>query len=426
MKRLLIIFYFFTLILQSNAQRILTLDECCRLAVENNKQSQLSNFSLKQAELQVKNMESNFLPKFSASGGYLYANKDFIMELAPSFSAGLNLNNSYFAGLQLEQPIYTGGKIIAAHKMALTNVSIAHLNKKQTDSDIRLETEESYWNLVKAKELFTVSTKYKEAVQELYKNVNHSYKNGIIPKNELLKVQVKLNEAILSERRAENAIHLSRMDLCHKIGLPLSQEIEIAYNSETTNIPFPEKIPFNVENRYEYQILRDNIYLKEQKIKAIRSEFLPQIGLVAGYNYMNGIKMNNKKFLSDDIFAVMLAVKVPLFHWGEGRRKIKSAKIEKQMAELQQSDLAEAMQLEVAQSTNMLDEAKLEVKLTESAYQQAKENLYENEKSYHAGMETLSNYLEAQAAWQKAWSELVIAKATLHIAYAKYLKSIAN
>ena len=76
MKRLLSGIFIILLSSFSYAQRVFTLDDCCRIAVENNKKMKLSDFSIKQAELQEKNVVAGFLPKLSASGGYLYANKD--------------------------------------------------------------------------------------------------------------------------------------------------------------------------------------------------------------------------------------------------------------------------------------------------------------------------------------------------------------
>ena len=49
-----------------------------------------NEIAIKQAELQEKNVAAGFLPKLSASGGYLYANKDFSMELAP-FLGGIEV-----------------------------------------------------------------------------------------------------------------------------------------------------------------------------------------------------------------------------------------------------------------------------------------------------------------------------------------------
>ena len=136
--------------------------------------------------------------------------------------------------------------------------------------------------------------------------------------------------------------------------------------------------------------------------------------------------MNGHKFLNDDIFSVMLAVKIPLFHWGEGHGKIKSAKIELQKAEVMRDEMIEKMQLEVTRNYNILNEAELEVELTENAFSYAEENLQESSKSFETGMETLANFLEAQASWQKAYFEVISAKINYHIAKSKYLNSIGG
>lgn len=409
-------------VLWGNAQQILTLDECQDIAVENNKQGKLSDYSIQKAQLQVSNMNSNFLPKFSAVGGYLYANKDFGMELMPSLAAKLNLNNIYVGGVQLEQPLFLGGKLVAARKMAKMGLTIANLNKDKTDSDIRFEAEKAYWNVVKAKELLKVAEQYVETVDELYRTVENLYRTGMVSQNELLKVKVKVNETKLTRRRTENAVRLAKMSLCHQMGWPLDKEIDVANDLSDVSPSF-DKIAYSLENRLEYKILSENINLKGQEVKAVRSEYLPRVGLVAGYNYMNGVKLNDNKLISDDLFAVMLSVKIPLFHWGEGARKIKSAKIERQIAEIQRDELAEKMELEISQAMNILDESELEVELTEFAFNEATESLRESKNSYETGMETLVNYMDAQSSWQKAWSEWITARIDYHIAKAGYLKA---
>ena len=44
-------------------------------------------------------------------------------------------------------------------------------------------------------------------------------------------------------------------------------------------------------------------------------------------------------------------------------------------------------------------------------------------KTPEVGMETLTNYMEAQAQWQKAWSDWIEAKAELRVNETYYLKS---
>lgn len=422
MKKIIIASLFSLGFLSGYSQQLLTLEECCNIAVENNKQGKLSDFSIQKAQLQVKNMNSNFLPKLSAVGGYLYADKDFGAELMPSVAAELNLNNTYTGGVQMEQPLFLGGKLIAAKKMAQSGLSIAGLNKDKTDSDIRFETEKAYWNVIKAKELQKVSEKYLQTVDELYRTVESYHRTGMASQNEVLKVKVKVNEAKLSQKRSENAVRLAKMSLCHLMGIPLDKNVDVVNGLSNMSQSFSRNI-LSIENRFEYKIFSENIRLKTQEIKSVRSDFLPRVGLVAGYNYMNGVKLNGTKLISDDVFAVMLSVKIPLFHWGEGLRKIKSAKIEQQMAVVQRDELAEKIQLEVLQAVNLLDESELEVKLTESAFNEATESLRESKKNYETGMETLVNYMDTQSAWQKAWAECISAQIDYQIAKASYLKT---
>ena len=212
----------------SFAQRALTLDDCCRIAVENNMQMKYADFAIEQAELQVKNSSMSFLPKFSASGGYLYTNKNFLIGISPSLSTTLDIGNACFAGIILEQPVYTGGKILSARKMANVGKTVALLNKKKTIEDVRIETEEAYWNVIKAEELNKVSIKYNQLVSELYANVEKMTKAGMISNNELLKVRVKFNEAELSMKRSANSVTLAKMALCHVMGLHLASNLEVS------------------------------------------------------------------------------------------------------------------------------------------------------------------------------------------------------
>ena len=137
------------------------------------------------------------------------------------------------------------------------------------------------------------------------------------------------------------------------------------------------------------------------------------------------IEKNNLHDLDTWIFFKWI-VKIPLFHWGEGHRKIKSAKIELQKAEVMRDEMIEKMQLEVTRNYNILNEAELEVELTENAFSYAEENLQESSKSFETGMETLANFLEAQASWQKAYFEVISAKINYRIAKSKYLNSIGG
>ena len=66
-----------------------------------------------------------------------------------------------------------------------------------------------------------VAEKYQTVLTELLNNVESAHRHGLKPRNDVLKVQVKLNESELAVRKADNALRLATMNLCHLIGKPL-------------------------------------------------------------------------------------------------------------------------------------------------------------------------------------------------------------
>lgn len=442
----------------------LDLTQCRKMALENNKQVSISRRTAEKAGYTLKSYKANFLPKFTGEGMYLFSGdklKKNTPELflptyvpdpatgnmvenilmagsnggmpvfkeyayVPPLSLELSLNNTYMAGVSVEQPLYMGGKIMAAYKMARIGKDISLLNTTYTQTDIMVKTDEAYWQLVKVNEILLSTRKYREVVAELLRNVTDALDAGMKSRNDQLKVQVKLNEAELMVRKAENGVRLARMNLCHYIGLPLQAQIEAADTLAAESSVLAALPQANVTGRPEYEMLSKQIEYKHQETKLVRSDFLPNLGVSAAYLYTDGLKLNDEKLFSNGSFSALFSLKVPLFHWGEGINKVRAAKAEKTIAILQQEDALEKMELEAMQALNALDEAAMEVELTQKSLVQAEENLKVSKDHYDAGMETLADYLEAQAVWQKAWSDLISAKAGMRFSETYYLKAIGR
>ncbi len=170
-------------------------------------------------------------------------------------------------------------------------------------------------------------------------------------------------------------------------------------------------------------MLEKQIELKAEQVKLTQSDFLPQIGLIANYGYTNGIKLNGDKLLDNNSFSAIAVVSIPIFHWGEGRNKVRTAQAECDIIQLQRKEIDEKMELELTRAADKCDESELEVKLTASSLGQAAENMNLSRDQYEAGMETLANYLEAQSVWQRAWMEYINAKSRQRLNQTYYLKA---
>ncbi|NLA62288.1 MAG: TolC family protein, partial [Bacteroidales bacterium] len=258
------------------------------------------------------------------------------------------------------------------------------------------------------------------------RTVQAAVEEGMTHRKDLLSVQVKMNEAELNLTRAHNAYRLAIMNLNHTIVVPLNNATEVADSFDedaAINLMQGTSSAIDITLRPEYALLSKQIEMKEQQVKLIRSDFLPNVGVMGMYGYTNGLELNGEKLFDGANFAAMLSVNIPIFNWGEGRNKVKEAKVGSLIAQMQLNHSQQEMTLEANQALNQLNEAQLEVTLSAKSVEQALENSEMSKEMYDAGVETLADYLEAQTMWQDAMSTLVSAKASYNLAKTKFLKA---
>ena len=474
MKRILFLFFIVASQLSFlNALRAqtLSLDSCVNMALRTNRQMEKARLATRQREYVMAATKANFYPNFTASARDLYSNASgsfginggylptFIPGADGSMQPNVMINPAtglpvmqddgvtpvfqeyaYFpeqklkykvknvlqVGLSVEQPLYMGGKIRAGYAMSQLARDIAQQNERLTESQVIIDTEEAHALLVRATEMKGVAIQYDSLLQRLQHDVASAQAHGMASHNDVLKVGVKKDEAELQVRQAENGQRLARMNLCRLIGLPLDTPVKAAYPDEEAPQSLRTMPDGSVTSRPEAQMLDIQTRLAEEKVRLERSDFLPQVGLAASYNYLYGVKLNDHRLLDGGNFAALLNVSVPLYHFGEGRNKVRAARMEAEQARVDQQDLLEQMQLEAAREGNNLDEAYLELELTTQNLAQASENLRMAQKSYNAGMESLTDLLEAQTLYQQARARQVEARCQLSLAAARYRKAVGS
>ena len=436
----------------------MTLEQCREAAIQNNKKMAMSRVEKEKSAYNVSLYKTNFFPKFNIfasdvysggkmklpiPGGHLpiYSYNEALGQYVPDVtmhpdgSYTLNryadfpdqelkfkIDNVFMAGVVMEQPIYMGGKISAAYKMSKIGQSMAGLNVRKTESEVIVATDEAYAMVVKAKEMVKVAESYRAMLDELRSDVESAFRHGMRTRNDVLKVQVKQNEVELSIEKANNAVRLAKMNLCYFIGMPLDTDIDVevaGMMKETTYTSDANQIT----NRPEYEMMQHKLQLATEQVKLAKSDYLPNVALVAGYSYMNGLKLDGKRLADNATAMAMITVKFPVFHFGEGKHKVKVAKSEELLVELERDDINNKMTLELAQATNNLNEAATEVRLTAKSLEQATENVKMSKKQFEVGYETLTDHLEAQSLWQKAYADDVEARCNLFLMQSRYMKA---
>lgn len=447
--------------LQGAGQETMTLQQSRELALRKNENLKVAGKQLEKAETLKAIARTYILPSFSATGMGIYQSKDFEMELIlptqkPNLMTGelepnllidpstgfpvvgrdgnpifnmyawlplnVSLSGAYMAGIAMEQPIYAGGKISTGNKMADIGIEMAVENLTLQQMNTLEEADKAYWTYISVLEKVKLAIQALNMLDEIVQKARNAHEIGLTNRNDLLKAQVGYNNARLNLQKAQNGLELSRMELCRVTGLNLDTKITaldtlIQMNSLTDIFLGNE----TVEQRPEYRLLKKNITLKEQNIRLTKADFMPVAGIQAGYNHIGGIEFSGTDF-SNTSLNVLASVKIPLFHWGEGMKKINAAKIDKEISQIEIEKNQQLLQLEMEQARLNLQLAIERIRMNENALEQAEENLRLSRDNYEVGMETVIGYLMAQTQWQQARSELIDSKTDFKIKETTWLK----
>ncbi len=440
-KRVLtILSAFITLYVNGQELNIAT---CRELALKQNKELAIAEAQNRKAQYAVKQARSNYLPNISANALYLHNNEE--LEVAtpdlplaqglaiPAVGLNIGLENSFNAGVNISQPLYTGGKIISSNKMAKIGGEIYSINTEKSREQVIVECDNAYWNCIMAIQLAKVATQYKATLESLLNDITKAQKVGMKSKNDMLKVQVQLNQASLNETKTLNGVKVTKMNLCRIIGIDLNSNITLT--EQLTDNSLPNSNPeYRINEIPDMAILNKRIELQEQNVRLTRSDFLPSAAAMVGYGYTNALTLKgttpftqtllpeSERMINGTSFSAIATIKIPIFHWGEGHNKVKQAKEDLNIARLQRNHAEDLIKLNIQLAENRMGEAAQLKQMSHTALKQADENLRISENFYKNGMETLSNLLEAQTVWQKAYNDYICSCVEEQLAHLNYLQ----
>src|SRR5574344_68182 len=325
-----------------------------------------------------------------------------------------NTRNVYGAAVVVTQPVYMGGAIIAANKMA-------EISEKMVSSDIDLRSQDmiskvdnAYWTIVSIKHKQKLVNSYLTLIKKLDNDVRKMIKEGVATKADGLKVDVKVNEAEMKLTQVENGLALSKMMLCEIIGMPINESITLA-DEESDNINENTEIPaadVNTawERRPELRLLDNAVELSTQNTRLIRAQYMPHIGIEGGYIASNPSVFNGFEHKIEGMWNIGIFVQIPVWNWGECAYKVRASKSLQTIAKLELGDAREKVGLQVNQSQFKLSEANKRLIMANKNTECAEENLRCATIGFKEGGMDVTDVMSAQTAWMDAQSQKIDAE----------------
>lgn len=398
--------------------RLLSLEEAKSMALSNNKKIKKADKNIEAAKAAKASVYASDKPSVEASGMGVHVG-DPLNTLLPEFFAN--------ASLGVTQVIYAGGKINTAKKMSSTAVDLYTSQKELTDSEVLLNVETTYWQIINVKSKVELANKYKALLTELLKDLTNSYNAGIIYKNDVLRVQVQLNQAELDLTKTKDGLKLLKLKMAQLTGM---SSIDFSVQDTISNdVILLDEVSQStaIDNRPEIKMLKKAVEIEELQSKILEADRKPTIGLNVSGIYANGKQINFNDGSNDlTSYYGFLNVNIPIFDWGSRKQKVREQEYKAQAQKLELDETKELLIIQIENAYLELQQAKQRVEITEKSLQQADENLRLNQDRFDAGTVVGKDVLEAQVLWQQAYSDVIDAKASYRINEANYKKAIGQ
>lgn len=402
------------------AQYTYTLDECVEKALRNNIRIRNADNDLSAARAGKKEAFTGYFPSVSASGGGFMADKGLLqMELQPGTEMSV-LKNGIVGGVSASLPLFTGGQIINSNRLAGVNVEAVRLKRNLSENEVRLTTEEYFWQVVTLKEKLRTLSTVEEQLTNIRKDVEASVAAGVANRNDLLQVQLRGNETRSSRISVENALSTSRSLLAQYIGAD-SDGIDVATALDGTLPLRPDGLYSVPENAlsltHEYGLLQQDVKASRLQYRMSVGKNLPTVAIGGGYMYDNLMDKDHPFWIG---FAT---VSVPLSGWWGGSHNMKKQKLQLRNAENRMTDQSELLVIRMKNTWNALTDAYKQVEIAIESIGQATENLRLQTDYYTAGTCTMSDLLEAQALYQQSRDRYVESYAQYEVKKREYLQA---
>ena len=331
--------------------------------------------------------------------------------------------HSLFGGsVTLRQPLYMGGAIIAANKMA-------DIADRMADDRITLQIQstihnidQAYWTVVSLRQKQRLAYSFRDLVVKLNDDVQKMLEQGVATRADALKVQVRLNEADMQITQVDDGLTLARMLLCQLCGLPIDEPIVLEDESRdrisTAGEPSAEALAVSddLSNRPEIRLLQSTVELGKQNTRLVRAAYLPHLALTGGYSVTNPNVFNGFQKKFSGVWNVGVLLQVPVWNWLDSKYKVRASKAATRMADMELADMQEKISLQITQSRFKVAEADKKLAMAEKNIASADENLRSAQVGFREGVMESTDVLAAQTAWQQAQSQLIDAQIDVRLA----------
>lgn len=402
------------------------------MAYENSYAIRQATEELEAAKGKSVEMLINFFPKVRLQAASVWVDDDVQLvdyegilgrfaPLVPDFirqKTILDISHSRMVGAAALQPIFMGGKILTANRMAQEAVVLREELVKVAQRNSIEEAEDAYWLAVELQNKAKLAEAYHTMLQEALRNVEILLQEGVVTQSDLLDIKVKLSEANLKLSQAQEGLALSRMLLAVRCGMSASSPLAPAEDLEISLQKAPHISLLSEQNVAEItallpemQALRYSQDIAKLRINLERSAYLPKVALVGAVGYSNPqfwAQSRGKKWGSNSFIGISVSLGVTDAVSAVYKTRQSKAQWLKQKWDTEEKE--QMLKLKVQQAWLKYNESDKQITLATTQKEQAQESLRMATLAYKEGLIPLLQLTQAQTLWLQVETSFIEAQ----------------
>lgn len=402
--------------------RTLTIEDAVAEALRSNQDYLISRAELEKAEAEIQKATADAYPHLAL--GSTYTRNLKVPEVVfggQSFKLGAD--NQIDAGLTLTQPIWQGGKVLSAIKIARTYRQYIQEAVNEAGAEIVFAVRNTFLDVILARDVVNV---YHDALATAELNlemVGKMQAQGIVSEYEKLRAEVEVANLRPQLLQAQNRSELALYALRNLLSLDLTESIELQYAYDATSaggtLYLARLTELAIANR---AVLKQQEHLKDITRRAVgiaKAEGAPKFDFVSQYGWRyqaDDLGLDRNKWSPS--WSASLSLSYPIFNGFSTKASVRKAKVDKLQVELGYEKLREQVELQVRDAYMRYNEAVERLQSQRKTIEQAEEGLRIARIRYQNGVGTQLEILSSESALTLARTNYV--QATHDVALSVY------
>jgi outer membrane protein len=394
----------------------LSMEQAVDLALKKNLRVEETIHVIAKARAAMREARTGFLPTFSAtySSTHLSETPHSISRsrtiapgvVIPGGRSDVGTMKIYQLSVSATQPIFAGFKILNTYRVAKLGIDLAKVAREIVRHEVVLAVREAYLDVLAAGQSVNVAQTAVKQLTSHVKRAKNFYAVGMIPKNDLLKSQVELANAIQDLLKAKTAQVVARSALNLLLRRPLSAPLILTdrLRYRPTQYRLNECYSIGLRKRPEIRQLYLQLRTAWRQIHIAIAGYFPTISLTWTYNkYADDPGLASaSRFQSADDWNIVLAATWTFWEWGKTTYQVQQARREHDRLKVVQKQTVDNIRLEIKKAYLELKVAEKNIGVARTAVVQARENFRMSVERYRAQVTTSTEVLDAQTLLTKS------------------------